>query len=59
MGLESELQGSESRFATYVEAITSVLGHADRAVPFQSYWAGLLLPGDRKSEAAPENWTGC
>ena len=31
------------------EAIPSALGHADRAVPFRSYCAGLLLPGDRKS----------
>ncbi len=49
MGLESSSRGSESRFAAYVEALTSVLGHADRAAPFQSYCAGLLLPGDRKS----------
>lgn len=49
MGLESKAGGSESRFAAYVEAITSVLGHADRVAPFQSYCAGLLLPGDRKS----------
>ncbi len=49
MGLESKARGSESRFAVYVEAITSALGHADRAVPFRSYCAGLLLPGDRKS----------
>ena len=49
MGLESQARGSESRFVAYVEAITSVLGHADRVVPFQSYCAGLLLPGDRKS----------
>ncbi len=49
MGLESKVQSSESRLAAYVEAITSVLGHADRVVPFQSYCAGLLLPGDRKS----------
>ncbi len=33
----------------YVEAVTSGLGHADRVVPFQSYCAGLLRPGDRKS----------
>ena len=26
-----------------------MLGHADRVAPFQSYCAGLLLPGDRKS----------
>lgn len=49
MGLESKSRGSESRFAAYVETITSVLGHADRASPFRSYCTGLLLPGDRKS----------
>ena len=49
MGLESSGRGSESRFAAYVEALASALGHADRAAPFQSYCAGLLLPGDRKS----------
>ncbi len=49
MGLESKARGSESGFAAYVEAITLALGHADRAAPFRSYCAGLLLPGDRKS----------
>lgn len=49
MGLEFKARGSESRLMAYVEAITSVLGHADRVVPFRSYCAGLLLPGDRKS----------
>ncbi len=49
MGLESKAVGSESRFIGYVEAISSALGHADRASPFRSYCAGLLLPGDRKS----------
>jgi SRSO17 transposase len=49
VGLESKARGSESRFAAYVEAIASALGHADRAAPFQSYCAGLLLPGARKS----------
>jgi SRSO17 transposase len=33
----------------YVEAVTSVLGHADRRAPFRWYCAGLLLPGARKS----------
>jgi SRSO17 transposase len=47
--LKTGSRGSESRFAAYVEAITSALGHADRAAPFQSYCAGLLLPGERKS----------
>ena len=49
MGLSSEGLDSESRFAAYVEAITLALGHADRVIPFKSYCAGLLLPGDRKS----------
>jgi SRSO17 transposase len=49
VGLEATSRDSESRFAAYVEAITSALGHADRAAPFRSYCAGLLLPGDRKS----------
>jgi SRSO17 transposase len=47
--LRSKASGSASRFAAYVEGITSALGHADRATPFQSYCAGVLLPGDRKS----------
>jgi SRSO17 transposase len=47
--LESKSRGNESRFAAYVEAITSVFGHADSASPFRSYCTGLLLPGDRKS----------
>jgi len=45
MGLKSGGRSSESRFAAYVEALSSALGHADRAVPFRSYCAGLLLPG--------------
>ena len=49
MGLESVSRGSESRFNAYVERLSRTLGHADRAVPFRSYCAGLLLPGPRKS----------
>jgi SRSO17 transposase len=50
VGLKTGARGSsELRFVAYVEAITSALGHADRATPFHSYCAGLLLPGDRKS----------
>jgi len=49
VGLESNARGSESRFASYVEAITSALCHVDRGAPFRSYCAGLLLPGARKS----------
>jgi SRSO17 transposase len=49
VGLKTSAAGSGSRFTAYVEAITSALGHADRAAPFQSYCAGRLLPGERKS----------
>ena len=40
---------SESRFATYVERLSSALGHADRKGPLKSYCMGLILPGERKS----------
>jgi SRSO17 transposase len=46
--LEPNSRGSESRFAAYVETLTTALGHADRAAPFRSYCTGLLLPGRRK-----------
>ena len=49
MALSSDSRGSESRFVSYVEALTEALGHADRAAPFRTYCAGLVLPGDRKS----------
>ena len=49
MDLVSDSGGSESRFNTYLDALIAELGHADRAAPFQSYCAGLLLPGERKS----------
>jgi hypothetical protein len=49
VGLSSETHGIESRFAAYVEGVASVLGHADRSMPFRSYCTGLLLPGKRNS----------
>jgi len=42
-------EGSESRFAAYVEGLVEVIGHADRAGPLKDYCLGLLLPGERKS----------
>src|SRR5215213_1404484 len=39
----------QERFGGYVEALTEVIGHADRAAPLRDYCLGLLLPGDRKS----------
>src|SRR5918993_1051127 len=40
---------SEERFAAYVEALVSVIGHADRATPLCDYCTGLLMPAERKS----------
>jgi len=41
--------GSEGRFGAYVDALASVIGHADRARPLRDYCTGLMLPGGRKS----------
>lgn len=43
------MDGSEARFEAYVEALSAVLGHANRAGPLKDYCTGLLLPGERKS----------
>ena len=40
---------SESRFVRYVEGLTSVIGHADRALPLRDYCAGLVAAEGRKS----------
>jgi SRSO17 transposase len=48
MGLEPEADGA-SRFAAFVEQLTSVIGHADRAVPLRDYCVGLLAADGRKS----------
>ncbi len=40
---------SEARFALYVDALGSVIGHADRSGPLRDYCTGLILPGERKS----------
>jgi SRSO17 transposase len=40
---------SEARFAVYVDALGSVIGHADRSGPLRDYCTGLILPGERKS----------
>jgi SRSO17 transposase len=41
--------GSELRFAGYVEGLASVIGHADRVGPLRDYCVGLMLPCERKS----------
>jgi SRSO17 transposase len=48
MGL-GESDGSESRFAAYVEGLASVIGHQDRIGPLRDYCTGLMLPCERKS----------
>src|ERR1035437_3801411 len=51
----------QQRFAAYLDSLVRAAGHADRAVPLQSYCTGLLLPGERKSvepmaaRLAPDN----
>ena len=47
--MDQELIGSEARFAAYVEALSDVIGHADRVEPLEDYCSGLLLPLKRKS----------
>src|SRR5437660_8324526 len=42
-------EGSEARFAGYVETLGVVLGHADRQQPMHDYCLGLLMPIERKS----------
>lgn len=41
--------GTEARFLAYAAELTSVLGHADRVVPFHDYCVGLLSAEGRKS----------
>jgi SRSO17 transposase len=48
MGLETLADGG-CRFAAFVEELTSVIGHADRAVPLRDYCVGLLAAEGRKS----------
>jgi SRSO17 transposase len=38
-----------SRFLAYVEGLTTVIGHADRAKPLCDYCVGLMMPCARKS----------
>ena len=47
--MDLRMDGSESRFAAYVEGLVSVIGHADRARPLRDYCMGLMMPCERKS----------
>ena len=48
MGLPRSNDG-KARFLAYVEGLTSVIGHADRAKPLRDYCLGLIMPCERKS----------
>ena len=48
MDLATMIDGAD-RFVAYVEELTSVIGHADRALPLRDYCAGLLTAEGRKS----------
>jgi SRSO17 transposase len=48
MGLP-ESSDAASRFSAYVDGLTSVIGHADRAKPLRDYCTGLTMPCERKS----------
>ena len=48
MNLE-RTEDSASRFARFVEELTSVIGHADRERPLNDYCAGLLVSEGRRS----------
>src|SRR5712672_3193935 len=48
MDLATITDGTD-RFVAYVEELTSVIGHADRALPLRDYCAGLLTAEGRKS----------
>ena len=40
---------SEARFVEYLDGLTSVIGHADRAAPLKGYCTGLLAAEGRRS----------
>ena len=48
MGLETTMDSAD-RFAGYIAELTTVIGHADRAVPLRDYCTGLLAAEGRKS----------
>jgi SRSO17 transposase len=47
--MNSEEKDAEARFSAYVDALVSVIGHADREKPLVDYCRGLLTPCERKS----------
>jgi SRSO17 transposase len=49
MNLEEVTKQSLSRFAAYLEALTSTIGRADRVQPLNDYCAGLMATDGRRS----------
>ena len=49
MGHQQALEESEARFGAYVDGLTRVIGHADRAAPLRGYCTGLLAAEGRRS----------
>lgn len=47
--MEKTHDSEASAFDGYVEALTEVIGHADRAEPLRDYCTGLMMPVARKS----------
>ena len=43
------LEESESRFVSFVESLSEVIGHRDRIGPLRDYCSGLLAGCERKS----------
>ena len=46
---KSQSRDSAGRFASYLDGLAKVIGHAARVGPMQDYCTGLLLPCERKS----------
>jgi|SRR5262245_22101855 len=46
---KSQSRDSAGRFASYLDGLAKVIGHAARVGPMRDYCTGLLLPCDRKS----------
>ena len=44
-----QLRDSAGRFASYLDGLAKVIGHAARVGPMRDYCTGLLLPCERKS----------
>jgi SRSO17 transposase len=47
--MEAKMDLESERFASYVDALSSVIGRANRNGPLRDYCTGLILPGERKS----------